>query len=231
MDTKALALITARGASKRIPRKNIKDFLGKPIIAYSIEAALEAGCFSEVMVSTDDPEIAALAKARGAQVPFMRSAAASGDFATTAEAVLEVLGRYSQAGRSFEYACCLYPTAPFATPEKLRQGFDLLRKSGASSVVPVVRFSYPIQRALKIEDGVLAMMRPENLNSRSQDLPPAYHDAGQFYWLRVPAFLEEKSLFGRKAAALVVPETEVQDIDTEEDWRIAQMKFQMMRGA
>jgi N-acylneuraminate cytidylyltransferase len=226
---KNIAIITARGGSKRIPRKNIKDFLGKPIIAYSIAAALAAGCFDEIMVSTDDPEIAEVARSYGAKVPFFRSEENANDFATTAEVLIEVLNEYKQRGELFEFVCCLYPTAPFVTAEKLRLAYSLLLQTGADSVLPVVRFGYPIQRALKIEEGRLSLICPEHLNSRSQDLIPTYHDSGQFYLLRVDRFLKSRNLFAEYTVPIVLPEAEVQDIDTEEDWKIAEMKFGIMQ--
>jgi pseudaminic acid cytidylyltransferase len=212
-----------------MPRKNIKDFLGKPIIAYSIAAALEAGCFDEVMVSTDDGEIAEVAQKFGAKVPFLRSIVTSNDFATTADVLVEVLNEYRQRGKVYEYACCLYPTAPFVTAEKLRSGHDLLLKMNANTVLPVVRFGCPIQRALKIEGSRLLMIWPEYLNARSQDLVPTYHDSGQFYWFQVPQFLKTRELFGEDTIPIVVPETEVQDIDTEEEWKIAEMKYRIIQ--
>lgn len=229
--SKSLAMITARGGSKRIPRKNIRAFAGKPIIAWSIAAALGAGCFDEVMVSTDDEEIARIAESLGASVPFHRSAATSDDYATSADVVSEVLEGYRRLGREFDYACCVYPTAPFTTADKLREGHALLLSTGADSVIPVVRFGYPIQRALLIEQGRLRMIRPEHAGSRSQDLAPAYHDAGQFYWLRVSSFLETRTFFAGHTVPVVVPESEVHDIDTEEDWRIAEMKYRIMQQA
>lgn len=225
----AVAIITARGGSKRIPRKNIRDFQGQPIIAYSIAAARAARCFSEVMVSTDDPEIAEIALRYGALVPFMRSAQRSNDTATTAEVILEVLQEYRSRGQVFDFACCIYPTAPFVTAQKLDSSMELLRHPGTDAVVPVVRFGYPILRALKIEDDTLKMVWPENMNARSQDLPPAYHDAGQFYWLRVGAFEKHRKLFPENTKPLVVSELEVQDIDTEADWKIAEIKYQLMK--
>jgi pseudaminic acid cytidylyltransferase len=226
--TKSVAIITARGGSKRIPRKNIRDFLGKPIIAYSISAALEAGCFDEIMVSTDDEEIAEVAKKYGAVVPFFRSAERSDDFATTTDVLLEVLTSYGEIGKFFELACCLYPTAPFVTAEKLRTGYTTLLEHDASSAFPVVRFGYPIQRALKIENDFLHMIWPENISARSQDLMPAYHDTGQFYWFNVKRFLESKQLFSSRTVPIIVSESEVQDIDTEEDWKIAEMKYRIL---
>lgn len=226
--SKSVAIITARGGSKRIPRKNIKEFLGKPIIAYSIVAALEAGCFDEVMVSTDDEEIAAVARHYGAEIPFFRSGATSNDFATTADVLVEVLSEYTQRGKNFSSACCLYPTAPFVTAEKLKRGHDLLLETGADSVLPVVRFGYPVQRALKIEENLLSMIWPEHLNSRSQDLMPAYHDCGQFYWFNVARFLETRKIFTAHTVPIEMPESEVQDIDNEEDWKLAEMKYRLL---
>lgn len=227
MEKKSIVIITARGGSKRIPRKNIRPFCGKPIIAYSIEAALLAQCFDEVMVSTDDTEIAEIAKHYGAQVPFYRSVAASDDHATSADVIIEVLSEYQKLGKEFDYACCLYPTAPFVTAQKLRESVTILHDKSADSVFPVVRFSYPIQRALKIENELVVMMWPENLNKRSQDLPPAYHDAGQFYGVNVQSFLEQKKLFMNKSLPIITNEIDVQDIDTEEDWAMAEIKYKI----
>lgn len=227
---KTVAIITARGGSKRIPRKNIRPFLGHPIIKYSIDAAKISGCFDEIMVSTDDAEIAEISQRLGAKTPFMRSEATSNDFATTPDVIEEVLVEYRKRGHEFEYACCIYPTAPLILAEGLKKGYELLKEKGADSVLPVVRFSYPIQRALKIEDGKLRMIWPENLNKRSQDLMPAFHDVGQFYWLRVKSFLKEKVLFGKLTIPVEVPESEVQDIDSEEDWKIAEMKYKILNG-
>ena len=226
----AVAIITARGGSKRIPRKNVKNFLGKPIIQYSIDAALASGVFDEVMVSTDDAEIAEIAKQCGAVVPFMRSAERSDDFSTTAEVLLEVLDAYAKEGRSFDYACCIYPTAPFVTSEKLRSADSLLRESGADSLIPVTRFSFPILRSFRMdESGKLAFNWPENALKRSQDLAPAFHDCGQFYFLKTEAFRQHKALVMQNTVGLEVPESEVQDIDNEEDWKIAEIKFSFLK--
>ncbi len=227
---KSLAIITARGGSKRIPRKNLRPFCGTPIIGYSIRAARAAGCFDEVMVSTDDAEIAEVARGFGAIVPFFRSAQTSDDHATTADVLVEVLTEYAHRGRQFDMACCIYPTAPFVTAEVLNDGQRrLLSDPALDSVVPVVRFGYPIQRALKIEDGRLAMIWPENLSVRSQDLMPAYHDVGQFYWFRVEPFLRHRCLFAPNTAPIVVPEWSVQDIDNEDDWILAETKYQVLQ--
>ncbi len=225
---KRIALITARGGSKRIPRKNIKEFCGKPIIAYSIEAALQAGCFDEVMVSTDDEEIAEIARKYGAEVPFMRSAEASNDYATTIDVMTEVLEEYQKRGQTFEYMCCIYPTAPFVTAKKLKKAMDLLKETDSDSLVPVVRFGFPPQRCLVINEGNLSFKWPENMLKRSQDLEPFYHDCGQFYCLQVPRFMESKKVYTDKTYALVCSELEVQDIDNLTDWQIAEMKYRLM---
>ena len=224
---KKVAIITARGGSKRIPRKNIRDFLGYPIIKYSIEAALGAGCFDEVMVSTDDEEIAAVACAFGAEVPFLRSAENAGDYAGTAEVLCEVVQDYRLLGKEFASLCCIYPTAPFVTAEKLRRGMSLLHETGADCVLPVVAYGYPIQRSLKIVDGRVDMLWPENYAVRSQDLMPVYHDCGQFYCLKTVSLLEQMRLFADFTVPMVMSESEVQDIDNDEDWKLAEMKYQI----
>jgi len=224
-----MAIIPARGGSKRIPRKNIKSFLGQPVIKYSIDAAVEAGLFNEVMVSTDDKEIAELAVELGASVPFLRSAKTAGDYAATADVIDEVLREYINRGYRFDYFCCIYPTAPFITAEKLIEGFRLLNESGADSLTPVASFNYPIQRALKIEDGRLLRMWPEYELSRSQDLVPTYHDVGQFYWHRVASFLNRNDKVDHVNIPMIIPEMEMQDIDTEEDWKVAEMKFRLTK--
>jgi len=228
MNYKTLAIITARGGSKRIPKKNIRDFLGKPVIAYVIDASIKSNLFEEVMVSTDDSEIAEVAQKYGARVPFMRSAENSDDFATTDDVLVEVLEEYKKLGKNFEYACCLYPTAPFVTPQKLQQAFKLLVESQADSVFPVVAFSYPIWRSLRIENGRLVMNFPENLNKRSQDLAIAYHDAGQFYFFRVENFLTKRKIFSDFSLPLLVSELEAQDIDNETDWKLAELKYRLL---
>lgn len=223
---KVLAIITARGGSKRIPKKNIKVFLGKPIIQYSIEAALESQIFNEVMVSTDDGEIASIARQFGASVPFFRSQEASNDFATTAQVIEEVLLEYQKQDKYFDYCCCIYPTAPFITSKVLETAFTLLQEKNANSVIPVVQFSFPILRSLKInEQGLLNYNWPQYATTRSQDLKPAYHDCGQFYFLNCKSFLSTKMLFNDKTLPLLMSENQVQDIDTIEDWEIAEYKF------
>jgi N-acylneuraminate cytidylyltransferase len=228
MKDKVLAIIPARGGSKRIPRKNIKNFLGKPIIAYSIETAINSKLFDEVMVSTDDKEIAEVAKKYGAKVPFMRSEKNSDDFAGTVDVIEEVLKEYSKKGEEFKVFCCIYPTAPLISEENLKKGFELLRSEKFDSVFPVVGFSYSIQRALRLDENYKAeMICPENQKKRSQDLEKAYHDAGQFYWGISEKFLKEKNLFGKNSGAIILKETEVQDIDNLEDWKMAEIKYQI----
>lgn len=230
MAEKCLAVITARGGSKRVPRKNIKEFCGEPIIAYSIRAALESGIFDEVMVSTDDEEIAEIAKGLGAQVPFFRSQENSGDMAMTHEVVLEVLQQYKKSGREFDVVCCIYPTAPFLTAARLRESMEKLRNENADGVVPVVRFSFPPQRCFVIADGMVTYKWPENRLKRSQDLEPYYHDCGQFYLLRVGPFIQEQSMVLKNTAPVILDEKEVQDIDTPEDWEMAEMKYRLLRS-
>ncbi|MFA6988648.1 MAG: pseudaminic acid cytidylyltransferase [Candidatus Gastranaerophilaceae bacterium] len=228
--SKNIAIITARGGSKRIPRKNILEFCGKPIIAYSIESAINSKIFKEVMVSTDDMEIAKIAKSFGANVPFYRSEKTSNDFATTTDVIEEVLLEYQKIGQNFDFVCCIYPTAPFITDEKLKKSFDLIKEKNADSVIPVTKYSYPIQRALKIENGILEMIYPENLDKRSQDLTTAYHDVGQFYWLNVNKFLKTGEFFSKSTVPIEIPESEVQDIDNVEDWKMAEIKYKVMRN-
>ncbi|MBQ8041136.1 MAG: pseudaminic acid cytidylyltransferase [Lachnospiraceae bacterium] len=226
---KKIAIITARGGSKRIPRKNIKPFLGKPIILYSIEAALESGIFDEVMVSTDDEEIAEIAKNAGASVPFMRSPETSNDYATTTDVLLEVLKTYETMGKTFDYMACLYPTNPFITPVKLKKAMELIEGSDYAEVLPVVQFSFPPQRAYVFGDNDSLIYKWEEFkNARSQDLEKMYHDAGQFYCYDVKKYIENKGVKG-KIYPLICPEHEVQDIDTEEDWKMAELKVEYMR--
>ncbi len=224
-----IAIITARGGSKRIPRKNIRDFCGKPILAYSIEAAMSSEIFDEVMVSTEDAEIAKIAKSYGANVPFFRSAETSNDYATTADVLLEVLAKYQVLGRDFQYGCCIYPTAPFVTAEKLKNAMEQLTEDGITSVVPVTAFPFPPMRGFLLENGQAHYAFPEFASKRSQDLPFMYHDCGQFYCFRAEAFLESRSLIMGHTKAIVMPEMEVQDIDNEQDWKLAELKYRLMR--
>ena len=227
---KSIAIITARGGSKRIPRKNIKEFLGKPIIAYTIEAAIASNMFDQVMVSTDDDEIAEIAKKYGAMVPFMRSEKTSNDFATTADVLNEVIDEYKKLGESFEYMCCLYPTAPFVTPDAIGQAMKILEDNGADTVLPVVKFSFPPQRGVVMKDGYLTPKYPECMPMRSQDLEPVYHDAGQFYCMKVSSFLEQGKVVMDKTMPYMQDDMNVQDIDTPEDWAIAEVKYKVLHN-
>lgn len=225
---KAIAIITARGGSKRIPRKNVKEFLGKPILCYSIEAALGSGLFEEVMVSTDDEEIASIARAAGAKVPFMRSEKTANDYATTDDVLLEVLEEYEKRGQKFEYMACIYPTAPFVTGKKLETAMKLIVEKNGEGVMPVVSFSFPPQRGMAIRNGNLEYCYPENAAKRSQDLETMYHDCGQFYIYDVEKYLACKGDLPNGYIPLEVPELEVQDIDNVSDWILAEMKYKMM---
>lgn len=225
-----IAIITARGGSKRIPDKNIKDFCGRPIIEYSIRAAIDSGIFDEVMVSTDSSRIAEIAISCGAKVPFFRSERTSGDFATTADVIIEVLEEYEKNGKIFEYASCIYPTAPFVTAKKLRDGIRLLQEKKGAIVMPVVRFSFPPQRCMVFDGEFIRPKWPENMNVRSQDLEPFYHDCGQFYCYDIKKFIALKGQFSDGIIPMVMPETEVQDIDNIDDWEMAELKYKMMNA-
>lgn len=226
---KAIAIITARGGSKRIPRKNVKLFCGKPIIQYTVEAAIESHMFDEVMVSTDDEEIAEIGKSLGAHVPFKRSERTSDDFATTAEVLEEVIEEYKKLGVEFEYICCLYPTAPFVTSEKLCSAMGkLIQNKELDAVVPVVKFSFPPQRGFIIEENEVHIIYPETFQMRSQDFVPQYHDCGQYYCMKTESFLETKRLVLKHTYPIITSEMEVQDIDDTSDWELAELKYQKM---
>lgn len=224
-----IAIITARGGSKRIPKKNIKEFCGKPIIAYSIEAALDSGIFDEVMVSTDSEEIAKIAKQYGAKVPFMRSEETSSDYATTADVLREVIGKYKKRGREFDYMACIYPTAPFVTAEKLKKAYEELKMKNGKMVMSVVAFSYPPQRSYIKDNNCIRMKWIENIDKRSQDLEKMYHDCGQFYFYKMPEFINGDGRIADGIIPLIVNELEVQDIDTETDWKLAELKYRLMK--
>ena len=221
----SIAIITARGGSKRIPKKNIREFCGKPILAYSIEAALKSGCFDEVMVSTDSVEIADIAREYGAAVPFFRSGDTSGDFASTADVLKEVLEEYNKLGKLFDIFCCIYPTAPLITEKLLREAIEHMVLMNADSLIPVVRYGYPPQRGFIIRDGCVEYKEPQNEWVRSQDLEPEYHDAGAFYICRVDRFEESGSLVVPQTVPLVLEEIDVQDIDNMTDWHLAELKY------
>ncbi len=225
-----LCIIPARGGSKRIPRKNIKDFLGKPIIAYSIEAALESGLFAEVMVSTDDDEIAEIARQCGANVPFLRSKENANDYATTIDVIIEVLENYQSRNSpsgGWGACCCIYPTAPFVSPEILQKSYQTLQNEGFDSVYPVQKFSFPPQRSVVFEGNKLHWQAPENALTRSQDLTPLYHDAGQFYFFKTSEFLKNRSILTQNTGGIIISEMDAHDIDNEEDWAVAEFKYQL----
>lgn len=229
---KKIAIIPARGGSKRIPRKNIKPFLGKPIIAYSIEAALNSKLFDEVMVSTDDEEIAEVARQYGARVPFLRSNKNADDHATAVDVITEVIECYQKIDQVFDVACCIFPTAPFVVAEKLKASFSLLLEKNYDTVFPVLKFSFPIQRAIKLDDANrMTMFQPEHLHTRSQDLTPAYHDSGQFYWFRPAIIIKKRKLWTDNTGCILINEMEGQDIDSLEDWNLAELKYQLIHGA
>jgi len=224
---KNLAIIPARGGSKRIPRKNVKPFLGKPMLAYSIEAALETGLFDEVMVSTDDEEIAEVARQCGAKVPFLRTPATANDYATLADVMKEVLTEYKNRGQEFDNSCLILATCPMLQSQDISSAYNRLTSSDFTMVYPVVLFSYPIWRCLDLaEDGSMRRHWPEFENSRSQDLPKQYHDTGTFYWYKNAEWLAGNVKIG----GIEVDETTIQDIDTETDWKLAEMKYKLLFG-
>lgn len=223
----SIAIIPARGGSTRVPRKNIREFCGKPVIHYSIEAALKSGIFDEVMVSTDDEEIAQIAREAGANVPFMRSAENSDSYATTRAVLLEVLDEYAKRGQTFDVIACIYPCAIFITPEKLREAARLMAETpDAEAVTPVVAFSSPPQRAMVVKNNFLTYAYPEHINTRTQDLETIYHDCGQFYFWDVNAYVNNTTGVWN-TVPFVMPEEETQDVDNESDFRIAEMKYKV----
>ena len=224
-----LAVIPARGGSKRIPRKNIKLFGGKPMIAWSIEAAIQSGCFDRIIVSTDDAEIADIALTCGAEVPFVRPPELSDDHTATIPVVAHAIKWISQHFGPVEFACCLYATAPFIQSKDLRQGLKVLQQSDALYALTVTNFAAPIQRSFRItQQQRIEMFNPDQYNTRSQDLEEAYHDAGQFYWGRAEAWLSSTPLHSEFAIPLLLPRHRVQDIDTMDDWIRAEMMFEIM---
>jgi pseudaminic acid cytidylyltransferase len=230
-DNKVVAIIPARGGSKRIPNKNIKLFAGQPIISYSIRVAQKTKLFDRVIVSTDSLEIAAVAREYGAEVPFFRPAELANDFAGTAEVVCHAIEWLAQDGKRPDFICCIYATAPFIQASYLKKGYDKIVSSGATSVFSVTTYPYPIYRSMKItEKDRIKMIWPEYANFRSQDLPEAYHDAGQFYWANTAKYMKEKALFAKDSLPIILPRYLVQDIDTAEDWETAEMMFATMQA-
>ena len=229
---KNLAIIPARGGSKRIPHKNVRIFYGKPIIQYSIDAAFQSGLFDEVMVSTDDPEIATVAQKLGASVPFFRSPEAAGDKATLAAVMIDVMDSYEKIGKRFDYFCCLLATAPFITLDRLKEGYDLLIKGKFDSVVPFVHYPVPIQQAfiLNPETKKVEMFFDDQYGIMTQDMTPSYYDAGQFYWMRPESVKEKKRISCNNTGALILSELEAHDIDIEDDWNIAEQKYSYLQN-
>ncbi|VVO89805.1 CMP-N,N'-diacetyllegionaminic acid synthase [Pseudomonas fluorescens] len=226
-----LAIIPARGGSKRIPRKNVKLFCEKPMIAWSIEAALQSGCFDQVIVSTDDEEIAEVARHYGATVPFMRPAELSDDHTGTIPVIRHGIEWFHAQGQPVEHTCCLYATAPFVSPEDIRRGFDTLAEVGCDYAFSVTSYAFPIQRAIRLNaEGRVEMLNTEHFNTRSQDLEEAYHDAGQFYWGRSDAWLQGRMIFNPGSIPVVLPRHRVQDIDTPEDWVRAEWLFKAIQA-
>jgi len=222
----SICIIPARGGSKRIPRKNIKPFLGKPIIAYSIETALKSNLFDEVMVSTDDDEIAEIAIQYGAKVPFLRSEESANDYATTFQVLEEVLNTYKTMGRTWDNICCLYPCAPFVSSELLLRSSQKLKDF--DTVLPIIEYGHPIQRSLVMKEELVTFLHAENELTRSQDLEPRYHDAGQFYFCNVEKLLMNKSILSKKTTSIIISELESQDIDNHVDWKMAELKYQLV---
>lgn len=225
-----IAIIPARGGSKRIPRKNIRLFNGLPIIAYAIKTALDSGLFDEVMVSTDDKEIASIAIQYGAKVPFFRTEETSNDLASTVDVIREVITMYNQQGIYFNKVCCIYPCAPFITAELLNEGFNKLATGNFDSIFPVIRYSTPIQRALKVVGNNIVMFNPEFALTRSQDLEPAFYDAGMFYWFLTEPILEKGGIMTNKSGFIELSEMNTQDIDNETDWEIAEFKYSLIHS-
>ena len=225
-----IAIITARGGSKRIPRKNIKNFMGKPMIAYAIDAARKSGLFDTVMVSTEDLDIADIAKKCGAEVPFLRSEKTSSDFATTYDVLEEVVVEYGKLGKRFDWLCCLYPCVPLLSPESLKNAYRTMLDANANAVQPVCLYPSPIEWAMRISNGMLVPMVPSDLKIRSQDLEPKFFDAGMFYFCKTDVLLKEKTLVPSRTAGYVINEMECQDIDTVDDWNIAELKFRIQKG-
>jgi N-acylneuraminate cytidylyltransferase len=223
-----IAVIPARGGSKRIPRKNIKNFLGKPIIAYPIKAALNSGLFDKVIVSTDDKEIAEVAKKYGAEVPYIRPSNISDDYTGTNAVVRHAIQWFLEQGETVEYACCIYATAPFLQPKYIQEGFNNIQKGGLDFSFSVTTFAFPVQRSLRIKDNGIEPIWSEFILERSQDLEEAYHDAGQFYWGASEAFTDEHDLFSSKSRPVIIPRYLTQDIDTLEDWKYAESMFRVL---
>ncbi|MFP8965836.1 pseudaminic acid cytidylyltransferase [Pokkaliibacter sp. CJK22405] len=226
-----VAVIPARGGSKRIPRKNIRPFAGRPLISYSIQAALDSGVCDRVLVSTDDEEIAEVARTCGAEVPFVRPADLSDDFTGTGAVVNHALRELEHSGVAIDYVCCIYATAPLIRAERVRAAFEALAQAPEMShAFSVGRYGYPVMRSLVSEGQGVRMLFPEHMGTRSQDLPPVFHDAGQFYWSRRQALADNVLMFSPHSIPIELPAWEVQDIDTPEDWRRAEILYEILQA-
>lgn len=223
-----IAIITARGGSKRIPKKNIKDFMGKPMLAYAIEAAKNSGIFDEIMVSTASEEIVGVARKYGASVPFMRSGKTSNDFAITYDVLKEVLLEYKKLGKTYDFLCCIYPCVPFLKAESLKNAYALMKSKNANAVTPVCKYPAPVEWAMRIENDGLVADDVEKQLIRSQDLKPAYFDAGMFYFYKTETFLSKRTTLFPNTLGYVIDESECQDIDTPDDWKMAEMKYKLL---
>lgn len=225
-----VAIIPARGGSKRIPRKNIRDFCGKPIISWSIEAAVQSGCFEKVIVSTEDAEIACIARECGADIPFTRPLRLADDHTGTMAVIRHAIDWYVENEQSPDHVCCIYATAPFVLPADIQKGLEALSSSGASYAFSVTNYEYPIARALRVtQEGRVQMLHPEHIETRSQELESAYHDAGQFYWGRSAAWRAKVPIFSPDSTAVILPPYRVHDIDTEDDWVRAELMFEALQ--
>ena len=224
-----LCIIPARGGSKRIPKKNIKYFLGKSIIVYSIEAAIQSKLFTEIIVSTDCQETAEIALRYGAKVPFLRSKKNSNDFATTYDVIKEVIDEYKKDGVKFENICCIYACAPFVTANNLKHAYQELINKQVDTIFPIIEYSFPIQRAVKIHNEKIELFNIDHLNTRSQDLEKSYHDAGQFYWMKSENILNKGRIITDNCSGIIITELEGQDIDNEIDWELAELKFKLLK--
>ncbi len=230
LTNKNIAIIPARGGSKRIPNKNIKPFGGHPVISYSIRAARAADLFDKIIVSTDSEEIAETARSYGAETPFKRPAELADDFTSTDSVIVHAIEWLIKNQERPDYVCCIYPTAPFISPARLRKGLRILKREKAVSAFTVTSYPFPIFRSLKVTGrGRLEMIWPEYMKKRSQDLPEAHHDAGQFYWIETTRYMQEKSLYSSDSVPIFLPRYLAHDIDSEEDWTRAELMHKALR--
>lgn len=224
-----IAIIPARGGSKRIPKKNIRPFLGIPVIAYPIKTALKSSLFDEIIVSTDSEEIASIARQYGASVPFMRSSKNADDMATTTDVLMEVITKLQEKNQYYDEACCLYPVTPLLQIRYLTEAYNKMNQYHYDAAFPVLPYTSPIERALVMKNGKIYYLHPEYKNTRSQDLETTYYDAGQFYWFRPSVLMSKKQLITDNTTAVVLPAIFAQDIDNEDDWLQAEFKYEWLQ--